>query len=110
PGSYYLQEGAQPRLSTALAQAGDLEANLNPEDVRIGITRTLPNGNQRLLSVDAVSFFNRSDPAQNAMLEDGDLVTISPIAKRTVLIAGEVEKPGAYELQEGESVPQLIAR
>jgi protein involved in polysaccharide export with SLBB domain len=110
PGSYYMDEGAQPRLAQALANAGDLETNLRPQDVRINITRTLPNGEQRLLSVDPTALFNHSDPAQNAILQDGDLVTVAPIAVRTVLIGGEVEKPGAYELKEGESVPQLIAR
>ena len=109
-GSFYLDEGAEPRLAKALANAGDLEGDLRPEEVRIQITRSLAGGKQTVLSVDPVKLFNHSDPAQNALLQDGDLITVSPIEKRTVLISGEVEKPGAYELKEGESVPQLIAR
>ncbi len=109
-GSSYMDEGAEPTLAKALANAGDLEGALQPEDVRIQITRSLANGKQTVLNVDPVKLFNHSDPAQNARLQDGDLITVSPIEKRTVLISGEVERPGAYELKEGESVPQLIAR
>ena len=35
---------------------------------------------------------------------------VSAIQSQIVSITGQVEKPGAYEMQEGDSVPELIAR
>ena len=110
PGSYYLEEGAQPRLSIALATAGDLEPNLQPEDARISITRAAEDGAQETIEVDAAALLRRNDQTKNVLLQDGDLITVSSAEKRTVVVSGEVEKPGAYELQDGESLPQLIAR
>jgi protein involved in polysaccharide export with SLBB domain len=58
-------------------------------------------------------------PQDNLALQSGDVVTIFgvkdiPVAvsKRTqfVRLGGEVDKPGVYQLQLGETLPQLIAR
>ncbi len=59
------------------------------------------------------------DPANNLELLPGDVVTIFgvkdvpvPLEKRTqfVSLGGEVKLPGYYQLQPGETLPQLIAR
>ncbi len=62
------------------------------------------------LNVDAVGLLELSDLSQNTSIQDGDIVGVSAIKKATVFISGEVKLPGSYELSEGDSVPELIAR
>ncbi|MBE0621243.1 MAG: SLBB domain-containing protein [Burkholderiales bacterium] len=59
------------------------------------------------------------DPAQNLLLQPGDVVTIFsvddiqvPIAKQTkyVRLEGEFANPGIYRVEPGETLRQLIAR
>lgn len=59
------------------------------------------------------------DPAQNPVLEPGDQIRIYttsevvvPVAKRVQLVtlSGEVAVPGFYQVQPGETLPQLIRR
>ncbi len=60
-----------------------------------------------------------NDPAQNVLLQPGDVVTIFsvddiqvPIAKQTkyVRLEGEFRNPGIYSVEPGETLPQLVAR
>lgn len=59
------------------------------------------------------------DPAHNLALQPGDVVTVFgvkdlpvPLEKRTqfVRIAGEVKVPGIYQVQPGETLPELLQR
>jgi protein involved in polysaccharide export with SLBB domain len=59
------------------------------------------------------------DPANDIVLQSGDIVTIFgvndlavPLEKRTqfVRVSGEVMVPGIYQIQAGETLPQLIRR
>ncbi len=43
-------------------------------------------------------------------MQDGDLINVSVVKSPTVLVSGEVKNPGAFELKEGDSLPQLITR
>ena len=61
----------------------------------------------------------QGDAASNIELMAGDVVTVYsqkdirvPVAKQTRLVSveGEVGAPGVYQLQPGETLPQLIAR
>ena len=45
----------------------------------------------------------------NPILEPGDTVVFSP-AERTITIAGEVKRPGVYQLLEGENLSELLSR
>ena len=45
----------------------------------------------------------------NPYLQPGDTVTFAP-ASRTVTIAGEVKRPGVYQLLKGENLSSLISR
>lgn len=60
-----------------------------------------------------------NDPAQNLLLQPGDVVTIFsvddlqvPIAKQTkyVRLEGEFAHPGIYRVEHGETLRQLVAR
>lgn len=59
------------------------------------------------------------DPANNLLLQPGDIVTIFskddiqvPVEKQTkfVLLEGEMRTPGLYQIQPGETLRQLVAR
>lgn len=59
------------------------------------------------------------DPAQDMLLQAGDVITIFskddiqvPAAKRTkyVVLEGELANPGIYQVQPGETLRQLVAR
>jgi protein involved in polysaccharide export with SLBB domain len=51
----------------------------------------------------------RGDLSQDPYLRPGDVVTISR-ANRSVTINGAVERPGAYQLLEGENLKELIEK
>lgn len=108
PGSYPLEEGRNPQVSDALAAAGGLK--VKPESANISLSRTLADGKNVTLNVDAVGLLKLSDLSQNARLRDGDIVSVTAIKLKTVFISGEIKTPGAYELSEGDSVTELVAR
>ncbi len=125
PGALRLTPG-MPVLD-AIARAGGL--SIKPEAARITILRSpalqSPANSDDLagttlvapiltrqdtLQVDAVALYTRNDLRQNVRLQDGDLVSVTQIQSSIVTISGEVAKPGPYEIQEGESLPELLAR
>jgi protein involved in polysaccharide export with SLBB domain len=110
PGTYKVEEGTSPRISDALALAGGLGTTLKPERARISVARSLPGGKTVSLSVDAVGLLELSSPAQNTLMQDGDIVSVSAIKTATVFVNGQVKTPGAYELKEGDGLAGLIAR
>ncbi len=107
PGTYTVEAGTA-LLSDILALAGGL--NIKPEDARINVSRTLATGKQIILNPVALSLVNARDSSQNAVIMDGDLVTVTSAESKKVIISGQVQRPGEYELNEGDSVPELIAR
>ncbi|RYG57756.1 hypothetical protein EON80_27885, partial [bacterium] len=122
-----LRLAPQMPVLEAIASAGGLA--IKPEVARITILRNAANANsanpnslinealispvstrQDTLQVDAVALYTRNDLSQNVRLQDGDLVSVTQIQTSTVTISGEVARPGPYEIQEGESLPELLAR
>lgn len=108
PGNFNLELGAAPHLSDVLAQAGGL--GIKPEAAQITISRPTANGQTKIISIDPVALLDQHDARQNQDVQEGDLITIAAIKSQTVFINGEVKVPGGYELKEGDSVPELIAR
>ncbi|HMW54775.1 MAG TPA: SLBB domain-containing protein [Accumulibacter sp.] len=62
---------------------------------------------------------NDHDPQHDVVLQSGDVVTIfakqdirNPVSKQTrlVRVEGEVAAPGIYQIQAGETLPQLLQR
>lgn len=95
-------------LLDAIAQAGGL--SIKPEAARLNVLRTNAPGKQISLSSDAAALLSRHDLTQNITLQEGDLVGISEVKATVAYISGEVLRPGAYELQPGDGIPELIAR
>ena len=124
PGTYYIQEGTQPRLSDVLSLAGGL--SVKPEQARISVARARNNVSTDgissgtasgrttkpdfVLQINPVALLELTDLQQNALVRDGDIVTVSAIKTQTIFVSGEVKAPGAFELREGDSVPALLSR
>ena len=95
-------------LNYALTRAGGL--SLAREKARISILRRGPKGNDIVLRINAVTLFDASDPSQNTKLRDGDLITVSEDAARTVYLSGDVANSGAFDVKENEGVPEFVTR
>jgi polysaccharide biosynthesis/export protein len=107
PGTY--PTSGQLHLSDAVHLAGGLAPDAQTDDAQV--FRYLPGGKTKILSVD-LSEALAGDPTQNIILEPRDrlLVHRSPDAVQpaTVLVQGEVAKPGRYPLTSNMTVADLI--
>ena len=56
---------------------------------------------------DLFRFWRFGDQAQNPYLRPGDVVTFNRVS-RIVTVSGAVERPGTYQLMEGENIRELI--
>lgn len=101
-------EGPGMTIAEALAQSGGL--NVPTAQARISLSRTGEDGKTQISTIDPVQLLNLRDPEQNVRLQDGDLISVASREAQTVFISGEVKTPGAYEIRDGDSVPELIIR
>lgn len=106
PGNY--QRGADMRLSDLLQESGGLMPN-HGNLIEITHARVVENtGRRQIPIVD-------NAPANDVLLEDGDLVTIPgrsdiDMRPRKVIIVGEVAKPGAYPISRTDRLSDVVAR
>ena len=107
PGQYNFKNGV--KVLDAVLEAGGLN-ELTPEATRITVLRTLPDGRQIPLQVDAGRLWGGKDVSQNVALQDGDVVLINAINTRVVAVVGQVEKPDAYELKTGDGLTEVLLR
>jgi protein involved in polysaccharide export with SLBB domain len=138
PGTYYIEAGSVPRMADVLALAGGL--TIAPEVARISIARPTVTNDQAISqkiapdngstipvpsenvpqtktsqtnttrTIDPVSLLELRDPGQNEPVMDGDLISVTAAKSPTVYLSGEVLRPGAYELKEGDGIPELLTR
>lgn len=101
--------------------AGDVQTTLTEINWDYASIERLDPGavKTRLIPFNLSLAVKAKDPAHNLLLQAGDVVTVFgvddiPVAleKRSqfVRIGGEVKVPGIYEVQPGETLPQLLAR
>lgn len=108
PGFYPTEDGRPLLLADVLAKAGNLAGR--PENVRITVARRQSDGTMKAYRVDPVKLLELRDLRQNVRVQDGDVISVSLLKRAAVLIQGQVRTPGSYEINEGEGVPELIAR
>lgn len=99
PGTYTL-----PSLATtfhALHVSGGPSSNGTMREIEI------IRNNQVVRKIDFYKFLVNGDVSDNIMLQDQDIVFIRP-AKALISIAGEVKRPGKFEVKPGETVATLI--
>jgi len=102
PGRYPL-DGTSARLTDLLAIAGGI-APTGSDQVTIVSTR---DGKTSSMDVDIPAMLRNGDLSKNVMLEPGDTVFVHRAPM--VYVYGEVQKGGAYRLENGMTVMQAIA-
>lgn len=102
PGAYDYIDGM--RLADAMGLAG---GPLHTSDLtQVRITRPGSSGSETT-TVNLVEANKRGDPSKNPPLDPGDVIFI-PEAPR-VYVVGEVQRPGAFDYQEGFRVRHYAA-
>lgn len=92
----------------ALTRVSDvLKSGLTKQSSQRNIVITDINGESK--TIDLFKAKRDGDFSQNPYLKPGDVITVGRL-ERTVTISGEVERPGTYELLEGENLKDLIVR
>lgn len=99
PGTYSLSS-----LSTvyhALYRAGGFS--------NLGSVRNieLVRGGKKICEVDIYDFIINGSPAEDVVLQDGDIVLV-PAYESITTVRGEVKRPVRYEMKNGETVADLI--
>jgi protein involved in polysaccharide export with SLBB domain len=101
PGAYDIKPGW--RVSEALAVAG------GPTVRTEVIEATLSRANQKAMPINLAKILIDSSSAANLTLRPGDTLRFS---SRTiqVFVSGQVQKPGGYEVTQGDSMPELLTQ
>ena len=86
---------------TALYWAGG--PNVNGSFREIAVNR----GGRTVAEIDLYDYLLRGQAEQDVRLEQGDVVFV-PVAGRRVQVDGAVQRPGIYEVTEGEGLRDLI--
>jgi protein involved in polysaccharide export with SLBB domain len=103
PGAHAFKPGW--RVSDALAAAGGL--SLPADEVEVTLSRPY----QKTILLDLAKILADVSQSANLALEPDDSLRFVPkIIKGLVFISGEVQKEGGYEIAEGDSISQLIAK
>lgn len=108
PGIFNLEDGRTTRLADLLAQAGGPSAPL--DTLRIELTRSVTTPSTTGVAGATDVSFVRTPITRDSVLQDGDIIEITPIAATRVTISGEVGAGGSFELRPNEGLPQLLAR
>jgi protein involved in polysaccharide export with SLBB domain len=99
PGSYRVS--ASGTALTALYAAGGPTPNGSLRRVEIRRTGKLVD------ALDVYDYLLRGDASHDPRLESGDVVFV-PTRGSAVRVIGEINRPGTYELQSGESLVDLV--
>ena len=106
PGTYQLLPGDE--IGDLVAKFGDgYTVNADPTRIRIDRRKT---GTEL---ANSILFFDASVPNATIALKDQDTITVQPRIPsdhsiRTIILAGEVRRPGTYQLISGEGLKDLI--
>ena len=99
PGSYQL--AATGGVLSAIYEAGGLTERANFRNVEVR------RGSTHLATIDLYDYLTRGESPADVRLTSGDVVFI-PIRGPRVRVAGEVKRPGVYELKSDEGLSQLV--
>lgn len=99
PGSYRVS--AAGTALTALYAAGGPTPNGSLRRVQIR------RGGKLVETLDAYDYLVRGDASHDPRLESGDVIFV-PIRGPSVRVVGEINRPGTYELRQGESLVDVV--
>lgn len=99
PGTYTLSSLSS--VFNALYQSGGPTQNGSLRNIE------LVRGNQVIQTIDFYSFLQKGYLDENVRLEDQDVIRV-PMYEKRITIAGEVKRPGIYELKTHETLQDLL--
>ncbi|WP_132051636.1 SLBB domain-containing protein [Pseudocnuella soli] len=99
PGTYTLPSLAT--LFNALYVSGGPAENGSFRNIE------LIRGNKVVANADLYDFLQKGDLKGNLHLEDNDVIRV-PYAQKLITLNGELNRPGIFELQSGESLQQAL--
>lgn len=102
PGSYQFRRG--DRLLDAIALAGGLTQDAWEEQV--SLSRQTADGAQ-VITFNFRELMENRFIADNLPLQSGDVIVV-PRAERSVIVLGEVQRPGYYKFQPGDGLLEAI--
>ncbi|WP_296749352.1 polysaccharide export protein EpsE [Thiobacillus sp.] len=101
PGKYTLEKIS--RISDALALAGGIIID-GSDTVTLVRTR---DGKPEYHDIDVIALFRPGGEASNELVQDGDIVNVA--RQPMFYIYGEVQRPGAFRLEQNMSVVQALS-
>jgi len=101
PGQYTLEKIS--RVTDALALAGGIIID-GADTVTLVRTR---DGKTTYHDIDMVALFKPGGEASNELIQDGDIINVA--RQPMFYIYGEVQRPGAFRLEQGMSVVQALS-
>lgn len=104
PGKYQLRSDA--RLSDAIAAAGGLATDVDGEYPNARISN--PAGGLSQISLQRL--LRQGDTSQDQPLSEGDVVYVPGPVQFFVNVTGAVDKPGAIQVNQGDTLAVAIAR
>ncbi len=101
PGKYTLEKVS--RISDALALAGGIVID-GSDTVTLVRTR---DGKPEYRDIDVIALFRPGGEASNELVQDGDIINVA--RQPMFYIYGEVQRPGAFRLEQNMSVVQALS-
>ncbi|WP_018078856.1 polysaccharide export protein EpsE [Thiobacillus denitrificans] len=101
PGKYTLEKVS--RVSDALALAGGIIID-GSDTVTLVRTR---DGKPEYRDIDVIALFRPGGEASNELVQDGDIINVA--RQPMFYIYGEVQRPGAFRLEQNMSVVQALS-
>jgi len=112
PMMYELNPAANERLTDIFEMAGGFTEYAYLD--KIEISRLKPDGNRQVVYVNYHELIKNPDVPSNLILQNDDRIHVfsklDQIHQRFVYIHGEVEKPGAFILEDGVRLSDLILK
>ncbi len=87
----------------------NMQATLLPTTLGIPERCAIYRGNDKVLWVDLKSMLDSGSPMADMRLKRDDIVYVPSPAERYVSVLGEVQHPGALQLENSSTLPKLIA-
>lgn len=100
PGKFTLEKIS--RMTDALALAGGIIID-GADTVTLVRTR---DGKPEYSDIDVIALFKEGGEASNVLIQDGDILNVA--RQHVFYIYGEVQRPGAFRLEQGMSVVQAL--
>ncbi|MFP5418916.1 MAG: polysaccharide export protein EpsE [Gammaproteobacteria bacterium] len=101
PGKFALEKIS--RVSDALALAGGIAAD-GADTVTLVRTR---DGKAEYRDIDVIALFKPGGESSNVLVQDGDIINVP--RQPTFYIYGEVQRPGAFRMEQNMSVVQALS-